>query len=67
MMTIIKPSTIYYMCLSFSDGRSLGYAFVQYTSYFDALKAVDEINGTVIKGHFNKKVHKHDVNYCEVD
>ena len=32
------------------DGQMLGYAFVQYTSYFEAVKAMNIINGLELKG-----------------
>ena len=33
------------------DGHMLGYAFVQYTSVFDARKAMKAVNNTKIKGN----------------
>lgn len=33
-----------------SNGQMLGYAFVQYTSYFEAVKAMNIINGLELKG-----------------
>ncbi len=39
-----------YYCYT-TDDQSRGYGFIQYGSYFNALKAIEGINGTLIEGN----------------
>ena len=39
------------------DGHMLGYAFVQFSSFFEAMNAITAVNGTEIKGdYFNTRM-----------
>ena len=33
-----------------ADGHMLGYAFVQFTSFFEAARAITAVNGSTVKG-----------------